>query len=423
MRRSTLALYLLTGSLALAAPPAPDYVVSHIEFRAPNLYIEVQNQGPGRGSGTLQGEFTLRPDGSTREPVPFRLSLPAPIEEFGVATFPPIDIRKWGLKPEKFGFFLHGKINPDRSLPEALWTNNEFDHPLYIGWATGKLIERAHPDLRTQAGVPDLVCQDILYRGGRLYCVIANQGKGATGADYVVRFKTNNQYRDTNAYYRDYQPPPGQHYEKGGLALNLFGLQVGQRVPVTCEVDPEHRVREENKANNLLTKTLSLGPDLRSLPLPGKNSSGSLQVGASKVPIVTSLATYCSHPNETILTLYLLSFQPTSSEMSAILSGQISQALIHRGQPRPGWGSLELTFYDSARTTDMKHLAKIVYYAEDKVALTEILRQPDGFQMPAIDWTRGVPFPFQINTTRSMSGQTFQFHVQGKAPIYPLTTD
>lgn len=151
--------------------------------------------------------------------------------------------------------------------------------------------------------------------GRGLAVTYANQGAGAIGADFFVKWIANGSYREGNSYYRFWVPPPGKSNDTGGMGINLFDLRPGQRVKVTAEVDWENRVRESDEDNNRLTKWVQLGPDSSFLTPPVANAEGTIRVGQEKLPIRCA---YALREKERSLTIHLLPFVPQAQDISAL---------------------------------------------------------------------------------------------------------
>lgn len=88
-----------------------------------------------------------------------------------------------------------------------------------------------------------------------------NVGKGATGADFTISWRSGEHSFPGNTNYRFKVPPPGQKVQTGGLTLGLIGLKRGMEADVEVIIDPEDRVRETTKYNNKLTKKVVITPE------------------------------------------------------------------------------------------------------------------------------------------------------------------
>jgi hypothetical protein len=245
----------VAGGLAAPAPPRPpslpDLVVADLRAADGDLVLEVQNQGPGLGrkGALVEARLTWGPGNgkshSCKVPMPVAVLAVAeyrvPLAVLGVAD-------AWGLG------IVTVELDPASKIAEERRGNNRY----HKAFDSGMRFDRG--EYRKSAGLPDLVVTDITSDGTYIYVHYLNQGKGATGADFLFRFRSGKRDFDGNYYYRYPVPPPGKAMRTGGLTPGLVGLRPGDEAVVEAVIDHEGRVRESNAANNTFSKKVAVRP-------------------------------------------------------------------------------------------------------------------------------------------------------------------
>jgi hypothetical protein len=257
MVRSALLLASLFATIAIAVPVPedspellPDLIASDIRIADGMIILEVQNQGPGvfKKGTTTKVQIQTR---HNNKPVSAEITIPVPSGVFEVSETR-IPAANFGTNnPAELGPIFSVVLDPEKKLVEARPRNNEY-HKQIDG------VTPARTDHRNPQGLPDLVITDITADNINLCVHYKNQGKGVTGADFLVQIKCGNQSFDGNYFYRFTVPPPGQEVKTGGFNHNLIGLKPGDEAEVTAIIDWEDRVRETDKKNNTFTKTVKI---------------------------------------------------------------------------------------------------------------------------------------------------------------------
>ncbi|HJZ53411.1 MAG TPA: hypothetical protein VKE74_00545 [Gemmataceae bacterium] len=231
-------------------PAKPDLIVSDIYLDGDVLVFQIQNQGPGDAPKGVSVQVVV--SGKVKEkPVTLTEAVPVPVTPFAVRTVR-IPLKKFGADdPVDFGYIVTVEIDPQNTLAEERKTNNT---------AHRALREEAQPrgEYIESKELPDLVITDITTDGTYLFVHYMNKGQGATGADFLVRFRCGEESFDGNYYYRFPVPSPGVASKTGGLTVGLIGLKRGDVAEVEATIDHEDRVRETDKTNNTFKKTLKI---------------------------------------------------------------------------------------------------------------------------------------------------------------------
>jgi len=408
MKRRLAFALLLVGMVL--AQPLPDLIVAGSRLENRQLSLAIQNQGPGPGQGKGVAEVSVHIMG-TKRVSSYRVEFAAPAKEFEVGWTAPLSLAS--LDPAHNDLMIQVRLNRDHKLAESRFGNNEywcqFSKP-----TPGRKIEPERADLVAQAGLPDLVVKDIFYKNG-LAVTYANQGAGATGADFLVKWTANGTYRDGNDYYRFWVPPPGKSNDTGGMSLSLFDLRPGQRVQVTAEVDWENRVRESNEDNNRLTKWVQLGPDSSSLAAPGANAQGNIWVGQEKIPIRCA---YALRDKERYITIHLLPFVPQAKDISALVMDELGDVVIHNPSPNkkiwpfPPHAQIELEYLTPGKLYSVSYLTHGL--------LNRDLYSGRLREHPGLSFTQDSDksLTFSLKTSFTDRGNTVHLDVRGKAPIF-----
>lgn len=238
-------------SLALAIPPAPlpDVIVTHLSSTARSVTVHLQNQGPGIGHGVVRLQVSRLGSGPVRQ-----VEVPSPEAVFGVTRSGPISLEDLGVKPDWNSQIVQVTIEADgqaRSSNKTFYEQIE-RRPGVTHNQSGPYEEK-HPDL------PDLVIEGVSYDAPHyLKVTYANRGRGRTGADFLISWRSGERTFGGNPYYRFRVPPPGQSRSTGGLTLSRLGLAAGMQATVSVSIDPEQRVRELDPNNNTWTGPVDL---------------------------------------------------------------------------------------------------------------------------------------------------------------------
>ncbi len=245
-------------------PQLPDLIATDLYYDddKQNLVLEVQNQGPTAAAQGLVAEVEVSglKKGNT-EYERIMVSIPVPTDVFAIETIK-IPLSRFNVTSaeEFFAPIFYVTLDPKQKLKESNRANNSYgrqvDH------------EDNYPrgDYKTKAGMPDLVITDIEISGNAVLTQFANQGSGVSGGDFIIRFNIRNQEFKTNMAYRwrvpalnvptfTRNPSSGAGYV---LPLGNLNLKAGDTIEVEATIDPEGRVRESNRQNNVFKKTLTV---------------------------------------------------------------------------------------------------------------------------------------------------------------------
>jgi hypothetical protein len=250
-----LAFLLTLGLLAPLAPagddkpPKPDLIVSDVFAAGNDLVVEVQNQGPGTAPKDKTVKLTVtRGTAARKATVTTTVAVPAAVFAIQQVRIP---LDKLG-DPDELGLIITVVVDPDNAIDEEREGNN----------ICHRQIDHSAPQLRgayrRSTELPDLVVTDVTADSTNLVVHYANVGKGATGADFLIRIRVGDQAFDGNYYYRFVVPPPFEEAKTGGFNLNLVGLMPGDTAEIEVTIDHEDRVRETDKKNNVFKKKVTI---------------------------------------------------------------------------------------------------------------------------------------------------------------------
>ncbi|MBN9118384.1 MAG: hypothetical protein J0I06_04345 [Planctomycetes bacterium] len=268
-------LALAVGSTALLAstgqgdqPPKaekPDLIVADLALDGTDLVLEVQNQGPGAAKKGLTVEAEVSgsvykkvkdkatgKDKTVSEPVSVTVKVPVPAAVMATEKVK-VPLDKLGVKELKdFSPMVTVKLDTKKALDEER-KNNTYHRQLDL---IGNQVPAPRGDYRAGTELPDLVITDVTQDSVYLVVHYKNAGKGVTGADFLISFRSGKAKFDGNSYYRFRVPAAGTETKSGGLSYTLIGLKKGDEAEVEVTIDWEDRVRETDKKNNTFKKKI-----------------------------------------------------------------------------------------------------------------------------------------------------------------------
>lgn len=266
-----LAFSLLLTSALCAAPAQPDLVVGHLEGSAEGVRVVYGNQGPGLcHAAHVSIRFLGSPD--YRNPIWGELftldEQPVPQRPFQVCRSRWIPWSTFGKAAHGQYIALKADIDPRDEIEESQELNNQ--HYNEVRGVEGEDI----PDWERYAGPPDLAVQAVEFVAPHsLRVTVVNRGKGITPVSYCVRFTAKGLKNNIAQFYRRRQPLPIQgqrNYDE--FDYRRWGIKLGETVPIKIELDPDNRVRDMNRRNNVVYKTLKFGPSGPMKPPAGQVS-------------------------------------------------------------------------------------------------------------------------------------------------------
>jgi hypothetical protein len=245
----------------------PDLIVSDLTLDGDDLVLEVQNQGPGKAPRSTQvkaelssyvqvmvKDKTTGKDTTVRKPVSTMVSVTVP-EAVMATEQVKVPIKKFGVENlNGFSPLITVTLDPDRTLADERPDNNTYYRQLDF---TGKQVTPPRGDYKSTTELPDLVVTDIT-QTDRFNLVVhyGNMGKGCTGGDFLISIKCGDKSFPGNQYYRFRVPAPGVETKSGGFNFSLIGLKRGDEAEIEATIDWEDRVRETDKKNNTVKKTI-----------------------------------------------------------------------------------------------------------------------------------------------------------------------
>jgi len=259
---------LATAGEGAQAPKAekPDLIVASFTKDGDDLVLEIQNQGPGvsKKGATVEAVFSGTLTSKAKEktitgkdkfistPYSFSVMMPVPVEALATEKVK-VPLAKFGVKEGGTLNPLIGVVlDPKKTLPDERPGNNSYFRQIDFA---GFMVQPPRGDYRTGTELPDLVITDITQDGPYLVTHYKNQGKGSTGADFLMVMRLGKEKFEGNHYYRSWVPPPGEAVKSGGYTHNLMP---GEEVEVEVSIDNEDRVRETDKKNNTFKKKISI---------------------------------------------------------------------------------------------------------------------------------------------------------------------
>lgn len=221
-----------TPSSAPSSYPTPKTAgrieIYNIFYEKPNLRFHYANR-----SRASRETVMISVNGGRERPLELALADP-----WRVDTSPPVDLRKFGVKPDNFDVEVTIRS-------EKLEFRRVLSHHQPVAYVT-------------PSGKPDLVIDDV-YFDGESYLKVKYHNQGGVGAgDFLIRLSHGEESFPGNENYRFPVPPPGQPQETGGFTIGLIGLNRGDRGMVRAEIDWEKRVDERDRSNNLWERSVDL---------------------------------------------------------------------------------------------------------------------------------------------------------------------
>ncbi|MBS2033390.1 hypothetical protein JST97_00265 [bacterium] len=231
----------------------PDVIVTHLSRTPTTLTVHLQNLGPGRATEPVHLNISRQSD--PRHQIGIEVAAPQGV--FAVSSSSPVSLEKLGI-PSNWSSELI-KVEIQSRQAQARQSNKDFYEQ--IERQDGVTHNDSQPYQEDRPDLPDLVVERVIYEAPSYVRVVyRNNGRGRTGADFVIGLRTGERSFPVNHFYRYRVPPPGQSHSTGGYTIGILGLQPGMKAQLTATIDPEGRVRETNPKNNVWTGVLELKP-------------------------------------------------------------------------------------------------------------------------------------------------------------------
>ena len=402
----------------------PDLLVSDLSYTDFQLFVELQNQGPGSYQGPVEVEIVLSEGRTVRAKLRTRVAGPWPA--FAVRRSSAVDISKLLNfdSPESYtNFSASVTVDPAGAVPDTRRQNNSYYRFFSMAGEDADPNRQPRGDYKTSTTLPDLVVEDIVFDPPYVKARFSNRGGEASGADFRFRWYANGQERGSTRVERYKVPPSGQSQVTGGMSMNRLNLVSGNVSEIRVVIDDEDRVRESREDNNTVTKRLQLGPQTTDKdPLPRKEPQGTVTIGTQGVmPVVCS---YLVRKPDGGQTLYLLPFVPDQRDIADMKLGQIGQIGIRRHKAgltdtaNPTYLSLSVNARDLTSTNAQIHPRTVKASVHGPERVHAVNMKVDG-KLSLGPWPiRGGEVPWSIHGSWMAGKDNVTFDASGSAVLY-----